>query len=143
MGANATTVGPAWAGGVVVRRAAGRTRFLVVSSSNGRHWVLPKGRVEEGEPTERAALREVREESGVCAAVVEPLGTFGPDRKGRRVAFFLMRHAAAGAADEDRKVLWLGAGAAAARLSFAYQRSALRAAAAALRARRDPSGASA
>ena len=37
-------------------------------------WVLPKGTVEEGESYEETALREVREESGVEARIIEYLG---------------------------------------------------------------------
>lgn len=37
-------------------------------------WVLPKGTVEEGESYEQTALREVREESGVEARIIEYLG---------------------------------------------------------------------
>ena len=37
-------------------------------------WVLPKGTVEPGESYEQTALREVKEESGVSARIVEYLG---------------------------------------------------------------------
>ena len=37
-------------------------------------WVLPKGTVESGESYEQTALREVKEESGVSARIVEYLG---------------------------------------------------------------------
>lgn len=40
---------------------------MLVILRNGR-WDLPKGRVEEGESTLRAALREVQEETGVSAS---------------------------------------------------------------------------
>jgi 8-oxo-dGTP pyrophosphatase MutT (NUDIX family) len=129
---------PKLAGGVVIRRSGRAVRVLVVSSSSGRHWVLPKGKIRarRAEPPDRAAVREVREESGACAMILEPLGTFGPDQHGRQVAFFLMQLAAECDSDEDRTVLWLSARRARARLSFAYQRSALDVAMAALRARR-------
>ncbi len=38
-------------------------------------WVLPKGTVEPGESHEETALREVREESGVKARIVDYLGS--------------------------------------------------------------------
>lgn len=38
-------------------------------------WSLPKGHLEEGETAEQAAVREVREETGLEGAVVAPLGT--------------------------------------------------------------------
>jgi 8-oxo-dGTP pyrophosphatase MutT (NUDIX family) len=36
-------------------------------------WALPKGGAEPGETGEEAALREVREETGLTAEIVEPL----------------------------------------------------------------------
>ncbi len=40
-----------------------RTRYEHVDGSSG-DWVLPKGKIEEGESVEEAALREVAEETG-------------------------------------------------------------------------------
>ena len=37
-------------------------------------WVLPKGTVEAGESFETTALREVKEETGVSAHIVEYIG---------------------------------------------------------------------
>ncbi len=60
------------AGGVVLR---GRVpEVLVVSLKEGRVVTLPKGQVEPGERYPETAVREVREETGVEAAVVSPLG---------------------------------------------------------------------
>jgi ADP-ribose pyrophosphatase YjhB (NUDIX family) len=36
-------------------------------------WTLPKGRIDAGESAERAALREVHEESGLRAKIIRPL----------------------------------------------------------------------
>lgn len=38
-------------------------------------WSLPKGHVEPGETAEAAAIREIREETGILGRVVAPLGT--------------------------------------------------------------------
>ena len=38
-------------------------------------WCLPKGRIEDGEAPLGAALREVREETGLVCEVLEQLGT--------------------------------------------------------------------
>jgi len=57
------------AGGVVVRDG----EMLLIATAGGRRWQLPKGRLEPGESPEQAAVREVREETGVTARVVAPL----------------------------------------------------------------------
>lgn len=57
------------AGGLVVH---GR-RILLISTREGRRWQLPKGHLEEGETSEQAALREVREETGINGRMVAPL----------------------------------------------------------------------
>jgi ADP-ribose pyrophosphatase YjhB (NUDIX family) len=43
-------------------------------------WTLPAGFMENGETTEQAALREVWEESGVCAEIVAPYSIFSVPR---------------------------------------------------------------
>ncbi|MCL1842663.1 MAG: NUDIX hydrolase [Defluviitaleaceae bacterium] len=63
-------------GGVVIYR----NKVLVLyKNQNGRSmgWVLPKGSVEPGETHKQAALREVKEESGVSASLVRYLGETG------------------------------------------------------------------
>lgn len=56
-------------GGVVI---FGNT-LLLLKKFNG-DWVLPKGRVEQGEELEEAALREVFEEAGVKAEINKYIG---------------------------------------------------------------------
>lgn len=63
-------------GGVVV---FGNT-ILLLRKFNG-DWVLPKGRLEEGENTKSAALREVYEESGVKGEIVKYLGNINYNYK--------------------------------------------------------------
>ncbi len=43
-------------------------------SREGMSWTLPKGTPAPGETTEETALREVREETGLEVAIVEPVG---------------------------------------------------------------------
>jgi 8-oxo-dGTP pyrophosphatase MutT (NUDIX family) len=52
------------AGGVVFRVEEGTPFFLLIRDSYA-NWGFPKGHVERGESTEDAALREVREETGL------------------------------------------------------------------------------
>jgi ADP-ribose pyrophosphatase YjhB (NUDIX family) len=67
------------AGGVVVN-AEGR---VLVVSQHGTSWSLPKGHLEEGETPLEAALREIREETGVTQLeLVRPLGSYSRHRLG-------------------------------------------------------------
>ncbi len=52
------------AGGVVFRRDGARVLFLLIRDSY-RNWGFPKGHLEDDEPADVAALREVREETGI------------------------------------------------------------------------------
>src|SRR5262245_12351117 len=111
---------PTHAGGVVYRDSRRGPEYLVVTSSGGGGWVMPKGHVEKGESCEETALREVEEEAGVVAEIVAPLDvlhyTKGKERI--RVAFFLMRSLGRRPSRERRRRRWLPAAMAASRLAF-------------------------
>lgn len=56
------------AGGIVVRRNKDSVEFLLlkqIRTTGEVQWVMPKGHIEKGETSEGAAIREVREETGV------------------------------------------------------------------------------
>jgi 8-oxo-dGTP pyrophosphatase MutT (NUDIX family) len=53
-------------------------RVCLVTSRNGRRWVLPKGRIDPGHTPEQAALIEAWEEAGI-------IGTLDPDPVGSYV----------------------------------------------------------
>lgn len=57
------------AGGVVIHNG----NFLLLKKFSN-EWVLPKGRLEDNETKEVAAVREVREESGILAKIIKYLG---------------------------------------------------------------------
>ncbi len=62
------------AGGVVCRRnPAGEIEVALIATQEGNRWGLPKGLAEEGESLEETARREVREETGLEAEVLERL----------------------------------------------------------------------
>jgi ADP-ribose pyrophosphatase YjhB (NUDIX family) len=71
-------------------------RCLAVRRADRDEWVFPKGHLEEGERAEDAAIREVREETGLEIEILGELGTtryeFGRDREHhKRVDWFLAR----------------------------------------------------
>jgi 8-oxo-dGTP diphosphatase len=78
------------AGGVVLD---GDDRVLAVHRPRYDDWSLPKGKLDPGETWEEAALREVREETGLeCDLGEELSSTRYHDRKGRSklVRYWLM-----------------------------------------------------
>ena len=62
------------AGGVVYRREPGTVEIVLVARTREQLWALPKGTPDPGESIEQTALREVREETGLEAAILEALG---------------------------------------------------------------------
>jgi len=60
------------AGGVVYRKDKKKIEILLIRVKN--RWSFPKGNIERGEPKDKAALREVKEETGVDAEIVDYLG---------------------------------------------------------------------
>lgn len=67
------TISAVSAGGVAVRKVDGRLRVALVGDSQRSTWYLPKGGLSQGETVEEAALREVREETGLDVRLVRPL----------------------------------------------------------------------
>jgi 8-oxo-dGTP pyrophosphatase MutT (NUDIX family) len=71
---------------------------------------LPKGHPDGDETAEQAATREVREETGIDAELIDKLGEveYQYERKGRRitkrVAFFLFRYRGGDVADHDHEI---------------------------------------
>ncbi|MEW6001312.1 MAG: NUDIX hydrolase [Nitrospirota bacterium] len=61
-------------GGVIFRRRNGTIEVALVAVKGGNVWCLPKGLVNKGESTERTAIREVAEETGLKGRIIEKLG---------------------------------------------------------------------
>jgi 8-oxo-dGTP pyrophosphatase MutT (NUDIX family) len=122
------------AGAVAFRKRGERVEFLVVTSSNGQHWVLPKGHIDPGESPQQTALRELAEEAGVGGEILSPLAvkTFHVPGETARVQYFLVRATETRPAEEERTLAWLGAEEAVTRLSFDDARETVRLAVAAL-----------
>lgn len=101
------------AGGLVVDLGGEVPRGALIGRTDrqGRLlWSLPKGHIEEGETAEQAALREVREETGIAGEIVAELGVidFWFVAEGRRihktVRHYLMRRVGGELSDADIEV---------------------------------------
>jgi 8-oxo-dGTP pyrophosphatase MutT (NUDIX family) len=86
-------------GGVVVRRLRGGWRLAAIRPAGKDDvWALPKGLIGRGESAADTALREVQEETGVEATLLEKLGdvryvyTWKGERVFKVVSFFLFRY---------------------------------------------------
>jgi 8-oxo-dGTP pyrophosphatase MutT (NUDIX family) len=81
-----------------VRRMRGRDYIAGVRLKNGRVLALPKGHIEPGETGAEAAVREVREETGIDSRLVAKLDDikYWYSRDGARVfkvvSFFLLAY---------------------------------------------------
>ena len=120
------------AGGVVVRD--GRCIVIVPTrraADGSKVLALPKGHPDGAESAADAALREVREETGVDATLVEKLGDirYWYMRGGRRIAkvvsFYLLEYVSGELADHDHEVEhaeWMALDEAARRLTYKGER---------------------
>ncbi|HWN76435.1 MAG TPA: NUDIX hydrolase [Bradyrhizobium sp.] len=114
------------AGGIVLR--SGETPLIAVVRLRKRNeWVLPKGKLDDGETARDAAVREVVEETGHEVSVHEFLGTLVYESGGRSKAVHYWRMQTSGEQvyelmDDVKAVEWLPLEAAVERLSRAYER---------------------
>lgn len=103
---------------MVFRRTANGIEVLVCKDAGYHKWVLPKGLIAKGESPEQTAAREVAEEVGVKARVLEPLGdpekyvyTARGVRVFKAVYYFLMAYESGSEAEHDHEmeeVKWTG-----------------------------------
>jgi len=99
-------------GGLVIRGslAAGTAELATVVPRGRGSLTLPKGGADAGETGPQTALREVREETGIHAAVRDPLGhvDYWYRRGGRQVFksvhYFLCDYVGGDTADHDEEV---------------------------------------
>ncbi|MDE5445862.1 NUDIX domain-containing protein [Bradyrhizobium sp. CSA207] len=117
------------AGGIVLRRGA-PPLIAVVRQRKRNEWVLPKGKLDDGETPKQAAHREVLEETGHDVAIHEFLGTLVYQSGGRSKAVHFWRMEADGGPvrklmNDIKAVDWLTLEDAIARLSREYERAFL------------------
>ena len=119
------------AGGAVIRRFRGRPFLACILLKGGTVLALPKGHIDPGETAAAAATREVREETGLDAVLVEKLDDVrywyvrGGQRVFKVVSFFLFRYRSGSVRDHDREVEgaeWVPLAEAPRRLSYRGER---------------------
>jgi 8-oxo-dGTP pyrophosphatase MutT (NUDIX family) len=103
------------AGGVVYRKKKNGVELALIKVGPVIRWQLPKGIVDKGETPEDAAVREVREETGLKAKIESPLekieywyvsgGKTGKVRYHKFVHFYLMKYRSGSTDDHDHEVL--------------------------------------
>jgi 8-oxo-dGTP diphosphatase len=106
------------AGGVVFRKWNGTIEAALILVGEEGRWQLPKGIVDPGEATETTALREVQEETGLQAELVELIDVieywYYSGAGGKRVRFhkyvhfYLLKYLAGDVADHDHEVSQAG-----------------------------------
>lgn len=120
------------AGGIVFNS---KGQVLVTQHSQNHHWSFPKGLVDPGQTTEEAALREVKEEGGVEAEIVEKIGynkyiyTMAGEKIFKVVTYFLMKYISGDPKDHDWEVSeagWYEPAAALKRLDFSQDKDLLK-----------------
>jgi 8-oxo-dGTP pyrophosphatase MutT (NUDIX family) len=118
-------IGEFSAGGLVIRKLRGRPHVAVVRRARSGPRAA-EGPPRTGEAAQDAALREVREETGLEATPVEKLGDIrywyarDGDRVLKIVSFFLLRYRSGRLDDHDHEVeeaLWIPLEEASARLA--------------------------
>ncbi len=88
------------AGAVLYKKVEDKLWIILYSRKKGTQWCLPKGKIESGETREAAAVREVKEETGLEGQIVEHLKdvyyTYVDQRRklqlNKTVHYFLMKY---------------------------------------------------
>lgn len=127
------------AGGLVVDQGREHAVLIGRLDRHGRLlWSLPKGHIEDGETVEQTAVREVKEETGISARVLRPLGAIDywfvaqQRRVHKTVHHFLLEATGGELSDEDvevTEVAWVPLAELETTLAYADERKLVRGAA--------------
>lgn len=118
------------AGGLLWRDQDGKRVLAIIHRPRRKDWSLPKGKLEDGERWEEAALREVREETGCEARLTSFAGVTHYFRKDtpKVVLFWNMELVAEGPLqfpEEVDRVAWLSPAEALRKLDYETERDLL------------------
>lgn len=111
-----------------------RIEVLLTQHSSNHYWGFPKGRIDPGQSSKEAALREVKEEGGVEAEIIEKVGdskyvyTFGGEKIFKVVTIYLMKYIKGDPKNHDWEVSeagWFTSEEALKKLSFSKDRKLL------------------
>lgn len=119
------------AGGIVFKDR----KVLIRQSSGNLNWSFPKGHLDEGETSKEAAIREVKEETGIEAEIINKVGvskyiyTLEGEKIFKIVTFFLMKFIGGDLKDHDfetSEVGWFETDEALKKLSYSSDKSLLK-----------------
>ena len=118
------------AGGIVYKCSSRDVQYLLVGTSRKEPnvWVFPKGHIECSEKSDEAALREVKEETGVSAKIIRPIGWSRFRIKSKKVVveYYLMEWVSESQQSESRDTFWADFETAYGKLSYRQNRKLLR-----------------
>lgn len=95
------------AGGIVFNESG---QVLLTKHSQNKHWSFPKGLIDPGQTAQQAAIREVKEEGGIEAKILDKVGyskyvyTFNGEKIFKVVTYFLMTYLSGDIGDHDWEV---------------------------------------
>lgn len=95
------------AGGIVFND---KGQVLITQHSSNKHWGFPKGHIEKDQSSKQAALREVKEEGGIEAEIIEKVGenkyfySMDNEKRFKVVVMFLMKYKSGDIKDHDFEV---------------------------------------
>ncbi len=121
------------AGGVIYRKTGAVIEIVLLIRGEGKVFCLPKGKIEKPETPQEAALREVKEETGLNGIIENELGRINywfysdedKSRVHKSVYFYLVRYSSGNTADHDadaEDVKWLSVDEALKIMSYSSER---------------------
>src|SRR6185369_16365833 len=118
------------AGGILQRSTPRGDEVMVVYRKRHQDWILPRGKVKDGESFPEAATRQVQEETGCSCRIGNYLGTISYSGNGvPKVVLFwkmtLVEDKGARSNEEIGEALWLPVPAAIERLTHAQEKALL------------------